>query len=160
MLWRKISFITYFLPNLKNIFHVYLYVIYFLYVCGARNIKYYFNDKFITTKQTKQNYWGSVLVQVHSLFRCLSFDVSRSDYPSLLNNQNIFIMRETKDNEVLSSLLTLSDAVQMILMDENTTIEYKSEVRSAFMVVSERITNERTFPVEQGVNLTGRTAVC
>ena len=65
-----------------------------------------------------------------------------------------------KKSEVLSSLLTLSDAVQMILMDENTTIEYKSEVRSAFMVVSERITNERTLPVEQGVNLTGRTAVC
>ena len=65
-----------------------------------------------------------------------------------------------KKSEVLSSLLTLSDAVQMILMDENTTIEYKSEVRSAFMVVSERITNERPFPVEQGVNLIGRTAVC
>ncbi len=65
-----------------------------------------------------------------------------------------------KKSEVLSSLLTLSDAVQMILMDENTTIEYKSEVRSAFMVVSERITNERTFPAEQGVNLIGRTAVC
>ena len=69
-------------------------------------------------------------------------------------------MRSEKDNEVLSSLLTLSDAVQMILMDENATIEYKSEVRSAFMVVSERITNERTFPVEQSVNLTGRNAVC
>ena len=69
-------------------------------------------------------------------------------------------MQTQKDNEVLSSLLILSDAVQMILMDENTTIEYKSEVRSAFMVVSEQITNPQTLPVEHSINLVGRAAVC
>lgn len=53
------------------------------------------NDKIFTTKKTEQNYWGSVLVQVHSLFECLSFDVSRSDYPSLFN-QILNVMRDTK----------------------------------------------------------------
>ena len=69
-------------------------------------------------------------------------------------------MQTQKDNEVLSSLLTLSDAVQMILMDENATIQYKSEVRSAFMVVSEQITNPQTLLVEHSINLVGRAAVC
>lgn len=69
-------------------------------------------------------------------------------------------MRTESINEVLSSLLTLSDAVQMILMDENTTIQYKSEVRSAFMVVERANYQRANIPVEQGVNLTGRTAVC
>ena len=83
-----------------------------------------------------------------------------SDHPPFFNNQKLFKMQTQKDNEVLSSLLTLSDAVQMILMDENATIQYKSEVRSAFMVVSEQITNPQTLLVEHSINLVGRAAVC
>lgn len=60
------------------------------------------NDKIFTTKKTEQNYWGSVLVQVHSLFRCLSFDVSRSDYPSLFN-QIFNDMRDTKRQSTTSA---------------------------------------------------------
>ena len=112
------------------------------------------------TNKSETKILGRLTVASTAVCSLLRNDWVRRDRPSLFHKQNLFIMRTQKDNEVLSSLLTLSDAVQMILMDENTTIEYKSEVRSAFMVVSERITNERTFPVEQGVNLTGRTAVC
>ena len=56
------------------------------------------NDKYYHYNRAKKRNWGGVSVQVRSLIKCLSFNVSCSDRPSFINNQNFIIMHETKDN--------------------------------------------------------------
>lgn len=53
------------------------------------------NDKFYHYKKAEQSKWGSVSVQVRSLIRCLSFGVSRSDYPSFVKPKSFIVMRDT-----------------------------------------------------------------
>lgn len=52
-------------------------------------------DKYCHHKKTEKRNLGGVSVQVRSLIKCLSFNVSRSDRPSLFNS-NFNVMRDTK----------------------------------------------------------------
>jgi hypothetical protein len=79
------------------------------------------NDKIFTTKKTEQNYWGSVLVQVHSLFGCLSFDVSRSDYPSLFN-QILIVMRDTKRQSTTNAMETTVSEIRTNHADNRQSV--------------------------------------
>ena len=55
------------------------------------------NDKYLHYNKTEKRNWGGESVQVRSLIKCLSFDVSSSDLPSFINNQNFNVMLDTKD---------------------------------------------------------------
>jgi hypothetical protein len=61
------------------------------------------NDKYYHYKKAEKSNRGGVSVQVRSLIRCLSFDVSRSDHPSFIHKQNLKVMRDTKDKSTKSA---------------------------------------------------------
>lgn len=61
------------------------------------------NDKYYHYNKARKRNWDGVSVQVRSLIKCLSFNVSRSDRPSFIN-QNSIVMRDTTDEQNLSVL--------------------------------------------------------
>lgn len=110
------------------------------------------NDKNFTTKKTEQNNRGSVLVQVHSLFRCLSFDVSRSDYPFLFNS-NLFIMRDTKRQSNANSVQQ-SATIQLPVSNNHgipILADFLAEVQRRFDVEKNIKNNLYAFILEKGL---------
>ena len=99
-------------------------MIYLSFVCmfAVREISFYNHDATNIEQKSETKKTGRRTVESTAVFSGHRFEVSRSDLPPLFNHQNLFIMREKKDEMAVSQptdVCEACEAIKQIFIDDN-----------------------------------------